>query len=253
MSLATDSAELWLRRFSSTPDPRLRLICFAHAGGGPSAYRTWHERLPGWVEVVAVRYPGRQDRLLEDCIDRMEPLADAVAAAVRPLLDRPVALFGHSMGAWVAYEVARRVRQRWATEPAALIMSGQVPPGRRSARALAGDDDLIAEVRRLGGVDESLFDEPELLDLVLPPIRADFALIRAYRPEPAEPFACPLLVCAGEQDSDVPAEAAAAWQDLSTGAFRRRLFPGGHFYLHDQEPALLREMSGWLEAAATRR
>ncbi|MCU7728893.1 alpha/beta fold hydrolase [Actinoplanes sp. KI2] len=253
MSLATDSAALWLRRFSSTPAPRLRLICFAHAGGGPSAYRTWHERLPTWAEVVAVRYPGRQDRLLEPCIDRMEPLADAVAHAVRPLLDRPVVLFGHSMGAWVGYEVARRLRARWGMEPAALVMSGQVPPGRRSVRSVSGDEDLIAEVRRLGGADESMFDEPELLELVLPPIRADFALIDAYRPEPAEPFSCPLLVCSGAQDADVPPEAAAAWAATTTGPFRRREFPGGHFYLTDDEPALLGELGEWLASVTTRR
>ncbi|MFJ7204635.1 thioesterase II family protein [Streptomyces sp. NPDC098789] len=243
---AVQQASTWLRRYRPVERPRVRLICFPHAGGGPSAFRTWPAALPSDVEVFAVRYPGRQDRVTEPCVDRMEPMAEAVTQALTPLLDRPLVLFGHSMGAWIAYEVARRTPVR------ALLVSGQVPPARRESthdgapRGGAGpltDDQLVEEVKRLGGYDAQLFEDPELRDLVLPPIRSDFELVRTYRPGPVEPLDCPVHAYYGEDDLDARADDVEAWGETTTGRFTAHRFPGGHFYLTDHESALLRELS----------
>ncbi|MGW5344066.1 alpha/beta fold hydrolase [Streptomyces sp. HUAS TT3] len=245
---AIQQADQWLRRYRPAERPRVRLVCFAHAGGGPSAFRTWPAGLAPDVEVLAVRYPGRQDRVAEPCIDRMEPMAEAVVEALTPLLDLPLVLFGHSMGAWIAYEVAQRM------PVSALLVSGQVPPSRRnsarpgSARRGDGngvltDEALIAEVKRLGGYDAQLFEDPELRELVLPPIRSDFSLVATYRPGPPRALDCPVHAFHGEDDADTRTEDVDAWSEVTTGPFTRTLFPGGHFYLTDHEPALLRELS----------
>src|SRR4051812_17652626 len=128
-ALAADTTH-WFRRFRPVDRPRARLVCLPHAGGGASAYRTWPDRLPADVELLAGRYPGRQGRPLEGCGERMDALADQIPPALRPSLAEPVALFGHSMGASVAYEVAVRLEQQHGCRLAALLLSGQTPPHR---------------------------------------------------------------------------------------------------------------------------
>lgn len=238
--------ELWLSRFRPIAQPRLRLVCFAHAGGGPGAFRSWPDDLPGDVEVYGVRYPGRQDRLADAPIDRMEPLVTAIAEALEPLLDRPVALFGHSMGAWVAYEVALHLSEHRAVDVETLIVSGLVAPHRREPDPKRDDEELIREVIRLGGCDAELFEHPELRELVLPAIRADFELGRAYLPARRRQLNCPVLACSGTQDTEASDEGVQAWAELTTGRFVRRSFDGAHFYLVDEQTAVLRELSAWL-------
>ncbi|MFB9903353.1 thioesterase II family protein [Allokutzneria oryzae] len=245
-----EATRTWFRRYRPVARPRARLVCFAHAGGGPSAFRSWHEGLPSDVEVLGVRYPGRQDRVVEDCVARMEPLADAIADAVKPLLDRPMVFFGHSMGAWVAYEVALRLHRDHGFSLDQLLVSGQVAPHRHEPGGEdPGAEAVIAEVRRLGGYDAQLFEDPELRELVLPAILADFSLVRTYACDPQRRVDAPVVALFGEQDEDARPEDVRAWAERTTGGYAQRSFPGGHFYLAEHETALLREISALLAPA----
>jgi pyochelin biosynthesis protein PchC len=243
----TDSPQAWFRCFRPVAGPRLRLVCLPHAGGGANAFRGWADRLPHDVELLAARYPGRQDRLREPCVATMAEMADRITDALAGLRDRPLALFGHSMGASIAYEVAIRSQER-GTPAAALLVSGQAPPHRaRYLDAhLRGDDALLAEVSRLGQVDEAVLEHPDLRELVLPSLRADFALLAGYTRAPLVLLDAPVVAYVGERDPDVPVESLPAWGDVTRSGVRVRVFPGGHFYLQDQEEALVADVAGRL-------
>ncbi|WP_190816253.1 thioesterase II family protein [Saccharopolyspora pogona] len=248
MSLLKQRAELWFRRYRPAPTtPSVRLVCFAHAGGGPSAFRTWHEGLPADVDVLAVRYPGRQDRLTEAPFERMDSMADEVTEALLPLNDVPIALFGHSMGSWVAYEVAQRW-ERQGLPLRGLFVSGQPSPLRERPRALhlLDDDGLVQEVRRLGGDEDRLLEDPELRSLLLPPIRADFTLSETYRPQPTGRLRTLVSAYAGVDDAEAAEPDLMTWAEVTSGGFGHRILPGGHFYLVEHEAALLQEIAGAL-------
>jgi pyochelin biosynthetic protein PchC len=220
----------------------LRLICFPHAGGSAGVFRRWPEELPEGVELVAVQYPGRQDRFQEPCVDDMTSLADRIADVVSSVADRPIALFGHSMGAAAAYEVTRRLESGRQVWPAHLFVSGSVPPlGPRHRRNLhlRDDDGMLEGLRELGGMEEDVLADPDLLRLVLPCVRADLRLIETYRPARTPPLATPVTAYAGIADAHVPQEEVAAWSDFTSTEFNMRIFPGGHFYLVDQEKAVV--------------
>lgn len=243
-SEANALSQTWFRRFRQVDRPELRLVCFPHAGGGASAYRSWPDRVPANIEVLAVRYPGRQDRFLDDCVDSMDELADAVTAALAPYADQPLAFFGHSMGASVAYEVAVRMRRAYGQEPVRLFVSAQTAPHRmRKLRGhLLDDDGLVEEVSRLGGVDGSALADPGIRELALPAIRADFKLTATYHV--ADPALLDAPVCAyvGAGDPDVTAADLDAWSEVTAAKLDQRVFPGDHFYLVPEEGALVADV-----------
>ncbi|GAA2425470.1 alpha/beta fold hydrolase [Streptomyces macrosporus] len=236
------TADAWLKRYRPVRAPRLRLICFPHAGGSAGVFRRWTETLPPDVELVAVQYPGRQERFDEPCVDDMTSLADRITDVVTSVLDRPVALFGHSMGAAVAYEVTRRLEARHLARPAHLFVSGSVSPlepRRRRDLHLRDDEGMLEGLTELGGMDDAVLADPDLLRLVLPCVRADLRLVETYRPVRLPPVATPVTAYAGAADAHVPREGAAAWSDLTSAEFNLRIFPGGHFYLMGQEPEVV--------------
>ncbi len=227
----------WLRVPRPVPTPRVRLVCFPHAGGAASAFGTWANRLPGDIEVAAVQYPGRQDRIDDPCAQNMEEIVEAVADALRPADGAPLALFGHSMGAAVAHEVAREV-ERAGREVAHLFVSGRPAPGLRDGGSVheGGDDALLADVRRLSG---DVLADPALRELVLPSLRADYRLIESYAPSGDVTIDAPITACIGEDDAEVTRPEAMAWGDHTRGAFRLETFRGDHFYLVPEEAELL--------------
>ncbi|MFD0200429.1 MULTISPECIES: thioesterase II family protein [Saccharothrix] len=246
---ATTTADRWLRTRTPRPSAALTLVCLPHAGGSASYYRDWGARLPASVEVRVVQYPGREERLVDAPVDDMAAMADVLTDVLAPLFDRPVVLFGHSMGAAIAYEVTRRCEDR-GRPPALLVASGFAAPHHRTPRDLhARDDDaLVAEITRVSGDDAAALADPDLRELLLPMIRADYRLIERYAPTAPPPVSTPIVVYRGDADPDVDADGGEAWRDLTaSGELREhRAFDGGHFYFRHDPTALLGAISAHL-------
>jgi surfactin synthase thioesterase subunit len=224
----------------------MRLFCFPHAGGGAASYRPWRPALAPAIDVCPVVLPGREARWREPPFRRMsdlvEPLFDALLAAV----DRPFAFFGHSMGAAVAYEMARRFSVAAAGPPRCLVVSGRQPPFLPSrvppVHGLPANQ-LLARVSRLNGTPAELLADQEVLAAFLPGLRADFELNETYRPAPHPRLAVPVAAFAADHDPLVTPADMLAWQQLTTGGFGARVFPGDHFYLRDGRPDVLSAIS----------
>jgi medium-chain acyl-[acyl-carrier-protein] hydrolase len=232
----------WLVRPETRPTARIRLFCFTYAGGGASIYRPWTRELPPEVELCAIQLPGRESRLLEEPYAEMTALVDQLSAALDPYLDLPFAFFGHSMGALVAFEMAREIRGRRGLSPVHLFVSGHAAPQIRRRRAPVHqlpDAAFVEAIRRLNGTPEQVLENAELMAIVLPALRADLALCETYTYVSAAPLSCPISAFGGLADSEVGYDDLRAWQAETTGPFRLRLFPGDHFYLRDERTALL--------------
>ncbi|MFC8718965.1 thioesterase II family protein [Kitasatospora sp. NPDC057198] len=236
----------WFRRQPASGGPATRrLVCLPHAGGAAGAFHGWAEHLGAGVELLAACYPGRQERLDEECLTSMEELADAVTAALLPFLDLPVHLFGHSMGATLGYEVALRLEREHGVRPAGLHVSSRKAPHRitRNPAHLGTDQEIVAELHALGGTETRLLDDPDLFELLMPAIRADFRIVGSYPARPVRRLGCPVSGYVGDRDAGVTPADMAAWADAGTGPFDLRVFPGGHFYLAEHREALVRDLA----------
>jgi surfactin synthase thioesterase subunit/glycosyltransferase involved in cell wall biosynthesis len=217
-------AASWFPGIEAVAGPRL--FCFPHAGGGAAI-------LSG-AYVVPVRLPGRESRLAEAPFDRMEPLVSALAAAIAGYLDRPFAFFGHSVGAIVAFELARELRRRGLAQPRMLIASGARAPRYRLGHVPPpepSDHELLAELRRLSGTPEELLEDAAARDAILPVLRADTRLYRHYVYQPDSPLEVPIRAYGGTEDPNVTLEHLQGWAAETLASFAVRRFPGGHFYL----------------------
>lgn len=225
----------WLRRLGSAAPDAPRLICFPHAGGAAGVFAALARVLAPEVEVLAVQYPGRQDRRREP-VRGLGESAEAVAGELRPRPGRRYALFGHSMGALVAYETARLIEHRRQPAPERLFVSGRGAPSLGPGRAdrIRDDTELLATLSRLGGTSSAVFEDPELLELIVPPVRADYRALSAYTWAAAPRLSSPLTALVGDADPVVTVEEAEAWRGLTDGGTDLRVFPGGHFYLDRQ-------------------
>ncbi|GHF69494.1 thioesterase [Streptomyces mashuensis] len=232
----------WFRTLTPDRAAGLRLYCFPHAGGSAGAFAPLAATLAGGspagpaVAVAAAQYPGRQDRYRERAWEDIGAIADVLAAEIRARDEAvPYALFGHSMGALIAYETARRLERLPGAGPARLFVSGRDAPttGPLATDRVRDDEALLAHIRRLGGTGSRVLDEPELMAMALPALRADYAALSAYVWSPGEPLSCPLTVLVGDADPLVTGAGAAAWRRLSAAATDIRLLRGGHFCLDD--------------------
>ena len=235
MTRSVDDTDLWVRRFHPAPSTPTQLVCFPHAGGSASFYFPLSRALATTTDVLTVQYPGRQDRRAEPCFDSVTELADAVTEVLLPTLDRPVALFGHSMGASLAFEVAMRMERR-SVEPVALFVSGRRAPSRFREENfhLRDDDTLLREVARLSGTDSQVLQDEEVLRMVLPAIRGDYRAAETYRFVGGDPLHTPIHAHTGESDPKAELDDVRAWSTHTTGRFTMTTYPGGHFYLSEQ-------------------
>jgi len=221
------------------------LVCFPHVGGAATYYFPLSRSLSPAVEVVAVQYPGRQDRRHEAVVDNIQDLADRAFAVLREVVEPPFALFGHSMGAIVAFEVAGRFERVAGTPPVRLFVSGRRAPSRhlRGGVHLLTDAGLVAELRHVGGTDEAFLADEELRAMLLPVIRADYKAVETYLWPRQQPLTCPITVLVGDRDPQTTVDDAAAWTEHSTAGCDLRVFPGGHFYLDAHHDAVVAEIT----------
>ncbi|AGP51716.1 thioesterase II family protein [Streptomyces rapamycinicus] len=255
MALPATGESRWFRRFRPRPEAEISLVCLPHAGGTASFYFPLSELLPSTVEALVVQYPGRQDRLHEPCIESVPEMARAVFDVLKPLaVKRPVALFGHSMGAAVGFELAMLLERELGTTPLALFASARSAPSLHRGRDVHRLDDaeLVAELRRLSGTEAQILDERELLQLALPSIRGDYKASETYTAEPGATLRCDVVALTGEADDHVSVEEAASWREHTTGGFDLRVFPGGHFYVADHGAAVTAAITDSLCAVRTR-
>jgi medium-chain acyl-[acyl-carrier-protein] hydrolase len=237
--------------FSRKPEPkaRLRLFCFPYAGAGPSIFRNWPEGVPADVEVCPIQLPGRGSRLMEPAFVQLPPLVDALAIALAPVLDQPFAFFGHSLGALVSFELARRIRRQYGVHPARMFVSAarapQLPHRGASIHNLP-EREFIAELRRLNGTPGAVLDHKELMEIMLPLLRADFALYENYQYSLEPPLNCPISAFGGMQDRRVSESDLEAWRAQTSSCFSLQMFAGDHFFLN--QPLLVEAVSQELES-----
>lgn len=233
----------WVRRFHPASQAPSRLICFPHAGGSATFFFPVSRALSPEIDVLAIQYPGRQDRRSEPCIDDLRRLADLVIDELVPWIDRPVTLFGHSLGATLAFEVALRLRERGIT-PAGLFASGRRAPSRfRDERVhLADDDSLVADLKRLSGTESQMLDDDEVLRMILPAMRSDYRAAETYRYESGPQLDCPVVALVGDADPQVTIDEARGWGEHTTAAFDLKVYAGGHFFLNPHAAAVLAEI-----------
>jgi medium-chain acyl-[acyl-carrier-protein] hydrolase len=236
----------WIAFRKPNPQARLRLFCFPYAGTGASVFRTWSHGLPADVEVCPVQLPGRGTRLIETPFTQLAPLAQALAQALVPLLDKPFAFFGHSLGALVGFELARQLRRQSGVQPVLLFISADRAPQilhlDRPIHALP-EGELLAELRRLNGIPGKVSEDAELMQIMLPVLRADLAVYETYVYSTEPPLNCPISAFGGLQDHRVSRGDLEAWRDQTSVSFSLRMFPGDHFFWHTTQPLLLQVLS----------
>jgi surfactin synthase thioesterase subunit len=226
-------ASPWYRIYDRRVTGPVRLVCFPHAGGSAAYYRFIAEHVGHLAQVLGVQYPGRLDRFTEPCVDDLDLLADSIYPALSGLPPMPTAYFGHSMGAVLAFEVARRL-ERAGGELTHLFLSGRRAPSRpkrdTDVDALT-DTEVVAMLERLGGTSSQVLAIPEMLDALMPSIRADYRALWRYRSDPSATVTAPVTALVGDADPVVTVSEVGSWSSHTGGRFDLKVFPGGHFYL----------------------
>lgn len=230
----------WIVR-KPRPRAKVRLFCFPYAGSGASIYRAWPDALPH-LDVCAIQPPGRETRMRDEPIKRLEPLVEATVEAILPLLDQPFAFFGYSLGSYVAFEATRRLRALGAPLPARLFLGAcgaPQTPRRKAPIHDLPDAEFMNELRGYQGTPAEVLEHEELMALLLPLLRADFGVYETYVPRNEPPLDIPFSVLGGLTDEDVTRADLDAWREHTTKAFVLRMFPGNHFFLNTERTRLL--------------
>jgi len=244
--MITTSTKSWVKFFQPNPQAALRLFCFPYAGGGALNFRDWADSLPEAIEVCPVELPGRGTQMKSPPFTRVEPLVEAIASALIPYLDKPFVFFGHSMGGLISFELTRLLRRKYARSPVHLFISGrrapQIPSKKPPIHTLP-ELAFLQELRHLKGTPEEVLANAELMQLLLPILRADFAVLETYFYTKEPPLACPITVFGGWQDREVSCDPLEAWREQTSTTFSLYMLPGDHFFIQSAQTLLLQRIT----------
>jgi surfactin synthase thioesterase subunit len=227
----------------------LRLIGFPYAGGGPSLFRTWPGELLQDIELCAVHLPGRESRMNEPPVGDLRRVVAELVEAIEPVCDRPVALFGHSIGGLLAFECARELRRRFGITLVHLFVSGCPAPHLRDQDRLCDlpDDEFLERMRRFNGTPREILDHAEMMELMLPTLRADFSLRDTYLHEDEAPLNCPISAFGGMADEAVKTDQLEQWKTHTAEGFQLWLFQGDHFFIRTAQPVVVEAVTFLLQ------
>jgi medium-chain acyl-[acyl-carrier-protein] hydrolase len=243
-------SDRWIVRYRQNEQARLRLFCFPYAGGGASIFRPWVDALPPEVEICGIQLPGRESRLGEQAYTRLTPLIQALEGAISPYLDRPFAFYGHSMGALLSFELARQLRRTQDKLPVCIYLAAYRAPQlpNPNIKIYHLPSEVFKVVLRADGIPDTILKNEELMQAILPTLRADFELCDTYEFRDEPPLACPFLIFGGLEDVRVRAADLEAWPVHSSAECHLSMLPGSHFFLHSAQDLLLTEISQDLAA-----
>lgn len=236
-----NAASSWIQCAIPRSKAHIRLFCFPYAGGGSLAFYNWPNAFSANIEICSILLPGRECRINEKPIKQIEQLIDHLITAISVRIDLPFAFFGHNLGALVSFELARRLQAMQAPMPNHLFVSAchapHLPNSQPQIHGLPRNA-FIEEVRKYNGTSEAVFENQELLELLIPILRADFAVFETYTHRPGEPLSCPITAFVGKADSKTSVNEIIKWQDMTKKLFRFKIFKGDHFFLHTNKDAL---------------
>jgi medium-chain acyl-[acyl-carrier-protein] hydrolase len=233
---------LWVSPSVKTAFAKIRLFCLPYAGGSALIYRGWQNHFPDEIEICPVNLPGRGSRLGEAPYTDMMSLARALKDGLSPYFDLPFAFVGHSMGGTLSFELTRLLRRLGRPLPVKLFVGACGAPQKPSLEPPAynlPDAELIEELRRLNGTPPEILSNRELLNILLPVVRADFSVCQTYRYVKESPLDIPITVMRGAEDKDIPEESAIAWQEQTAHDFLCYTLPGDHFFCHTERDQII--------------
>ncbi len=243
--LGTLNTQAWFVQFQPNTNASLRLICFPYAGGGPHVFRSWLNELPSWIELVVAQLPGHGTRILEQHHVDVDELVPEIIDELTPELDQPYAIFGHSLGALLGYEVVRRLQSMGAAMPVHLFVSARMAPQLPDLDEPVYNlpkNDFIAHLQKINGTPRQVLENQELMEVFLPVLRSDFQLNETYQFTSGPRLNCPVTVFGGIADTRISQQDLLAWKDLTDGPFEARMFPGDHFFLHSEQHQLVQRI-----------
>lgn len=219
------------------------LICFPHAGGGATIYRQWEKKLKGNIRVCPIQLPGREELISVKPYTDMRKLIEDLYERIKLYRDHDIYLFGHSMGAKIAYFVAKKMEEN-EIEIKGLVVSGNKPPDCPISYPLGNlpDNEFKVAIERFDGIPNEIMENEILFDFFLPMLKADFKLDESYCPQSVQPVHCPIIAFGGMRDKEADLKDILKWKDYTISDFFYQMFPGGHFFIRDYEDELLRKL-----------
>lgn len=243
----------WLTCAQPNPQAKMRLFCFPYAGGSAQLYHKWAAKLPSTVEVCPVQLPGRGNRMKDPPFQQLMPLVKAISTAILPYLHKPFCFFGYSMGAMISFELTRLLQAEYALQPLHLFVAGRTAPQvvvTEPHTYHLPEPEFLQSLNDLNGTPKELLANAELMQLMIPLLRADFEVCQTYSFVPGPRLDCPMAVYGGTQDEHVTLENYEAWKEQTTGPFKLTMYDGDHFFIHSHQQQLLQALAEELDQVA---